>query len=78
MLGWPARSPDLNPIENLWGVLARAVYAESRQFSNVEQLKEAIQHEWSKITQTQLENLVHSMKNRLVEVLKRNGGITFY
>ena len=78
VLGWPARSPDFNPIENLWGVLARAVYAESRQFSNVEQLKEAIQHEWSKITQTQLENLVHSMKNRLVEVLKRNGGVTCY
>ena len=78
VLDWPARSSDLNPIENLWGVLARSVYAESRQFSSVNQLKDAIEHEWSKITQAQLENLVNSMKNRLVEVLKNKGGITSY
>nr|CCA23754.1 protein T04A11.11 putative [Albugo laibachii Nc14] len=36
---WPAKIPDLNPIENVWGVLTRSVYANGRQFSTRTELK---------------------------------------
>ena len=32
LLDWPALTPDLNPIENLWGIVARQVYDGGRQF----------------------------------------------
>ena len=50
VIDWPAKSPDLNPIENLWSLLARAVYADCRQFSNIEELKEAVKEAWENIT----------------------------
>ena len=34
VMHWPAKSPVLNPIENLWGMLVRKVYANGRQFDN--------------------------------------------
>ena len=42
VLLWPSRSPDLNPIENVWGILVRDVYADNRQYQTVEELKTAI------------------------------------
>ncbi|CAF2149472.1 unnamed protein product [Rotaria magnacalcarata] len=50
VLPWPSLSPDLNPIENLWGILARMVYAEGKQFRTKEQLKTAILKSWEKST----------------------------
>ena len=41
----------VNPIENLWGILARCVYANGRQFGNAEALKQEIVNEWRKIDQ---------------------------
>ncbi|KAF0736259.1 hypothetical protein Ae201684P_006988 [Aphanomyces euteiches] len=36
---WPSKSPDLNVIENVWGVLARDVYKNGRQFATKDQLE---------------------------------------
>jgi len=66
---WPARSPDLNPIENLWGILVRRVYANGRQFNAVGDLKEAIREEWSKISAAIRHNLINSMPNRVFNVI---------
>lgn len=42
VMKWPAKSPDLN----LWGILTRAVYANNRQFSSVNELKMQIIKSW--------------------------------
>ena len=42
IMEWPARSPDLNPIENLWGILAKEVYQDGRQFDRVSELRDCV------------------------------------
>lgn len=77
-MNWPARSPDLNPIENLWGILARKVYANGKQFKDEDELIGAILKSWNEITQEELENLVKSMGNRIRAVIAGHGANTKY
>lgn len=75
---WPAYSPDLNPIENLWGILSRKVYANGRQFKDIESLKAAILESWASIEVEMCQKLIKSMKNRIYDVLFNHGGHTKY
>jgi transposase len=38
IIEWPPNSPDLNPIENLCGILVKLIYSNSRKFSSKEEL----------------------------------------
>lgn len=49
--GWPSKSPDMNIIENVWSLLARAVYKEGKQYSNKVELRNSIIHEWRNLEQ---------------------------
>jgi len=64
-------SPDLNPIEHLWGVLKSKV--EERQPKNLQQLKEVVLEEWNSIDNEVCRNLVHSMPRRVAAVVENCG-----
>nr|pir protein ZK218.2 [imported] - Caenorhabditis elegans [Caenorhabditis elegans] len=73
LLDWPARSPDLNPIENLWGILVRIVYAQNKTYPTVASLKQGILDAWKSIPDNQLKSLVRSMEDRLFEIIRTQG-----
>ncbi len=76
VIQWPSMSPDLNPIEHLWGTLKRQV--EHHSPSSIQSLKEVILEEWKKIDLAKCRQLVHSMPRRLGAVIKNHGGQTKY
>ncbi len=76
VIQWPSISPDLNPIEHLWGILKRQV--EHHSPSSIQSLKEVILEEWKKIDLAKCCQLVHSMPRRLGAVIKNHGGHTKY
>uniref|UniRef100_A0A8C2PY89 Myosin, heavy chain 9a, non-muscle n=1 Tax=Cyprinus carpio TaxID=7962 RepID=A0A8C2PY89_CYPCA len=65
---WPAQSPDLNPIENLWGDIKNAV-SEAKP-RNVNELWNVVKESWSGITAERCHKLVDSMPHRCQAVLK--------
>ena len=75
-LPWPAKSPDLNPIELVWDLLDRRVRA--IPLRNVRELAGALVEEWGNISQQELTNLVQSMRRRCTGVLNAAGGHTRY
>lgn len=77
-LPWPARSPDANPIENLWAVLARQVYANGRQYDHEDYLKDALYMAWDDISFAELQSLADSMPSRCSSIVEKHVGPTLY
>ncbi|GFX99877.1 transposable element Tcb2 transposase [Trichonephila clavipes] len=57
-LVWPARSPDLNPIENVWETLGRQVSGRNYPPTNKNTLIRILTEEWDKLPQQLLDNVV--------------------
>ncbi|GFW30976.1 transposable element Tc1 transposase [Trichonephila clavipes] len=73
-LVWPARSPDLNPIENVGDALGRQVAGRNYPPTNKNTLFLALTEEWDKLPQQLLDNVVQSMVRRVECCITLHGG----
>ncbi len=76
VMDWPSISPDLNPIEHLWGILKWKV--EEHKVPNIHQLRDVVMEEWKRTPVATCEALMNSMPKRVEAVLENNGGHTKY
>ncbi|GFX59056.1 transposable element Tcb2 transposase [Trichonephila clavipes] len=73
-LVWPAGSPDLNSIENVWVALRRQVASRNYPPTNKNTLIRALTEEWDKLPQQLLDNIVQSMVRRVKCCITLHGG----
>ncbi|GFX49808.1 transposable element Tcb2 transposase [Trichonephila clavipes] len=72
-MDWPARSPDLNPIEHVWDFLGRRLAARTLPPVTIRELRLALQDEWAELPQQLIDTLILSMGRRCETCLAVRG-----
>ena len=71
LLDFPPYSPDLNPIENLWGILKARV--ETHLARTTEEVERVLKKEWEALNTELLSSLAHSMPTHCAAVVANRG-----
>ncbi|GFT99458.1 transposable element Tcb2 transposase [Trichonephila clavipes] len=72
-MDWPARSPDLNPIEHVWDFLGRRLAARTLPPVTIRELRLALQDECAAVPQQLIDTLILSMGRRCETCLAIRG-----
>lgn len=76
ILDWPGNSPDLNPIENVWGIIKRRIAGKTTTCKQ-ELISSVIQHWFRDATLPDtLSKLIDSIPQRIRAVIDAKGGHT--
>ena len=71
--GFPPNSPDLNPIENIFGILQSHV--NDTQPTTLKELIDSVELCWKNLKMIYIKNTIKSLKKRMEYVLNNNGNI---
>ncbi|GFV12812.1 transposable element Tcb1 transposase [Trichonephila clavipes] len=72
-MDWPARSPNINPIEHVWYFLGRRLAARTLPPVTIRELRLALQDEWAAMPQELIYTLILSMGRRCETCLAVRG-----
>jgi hypothetical protein len=75
---WPAVSPDINPIEHVWGRLNRSVRGRPVPPQTLQDLEQALIEEWNLVPQCDLRRHIRSMLSRCQAAINAHRGHTPY
>ena len=78
VMEWPARSPDLNPIEHVWDMISRRIASRNNAPQTIQELADVLRQEWRAIPQRTIRRLIMSMRNRCRQCIAARGGTTSY
>ena len=76
LLPWPALSPDLSPIENVWAYIANKMVGKC--FLSKDDVWAEVQMEWANVPLAYIQSLYDSMPSRLLAVQQAKGYPTRY
>ena len=76
VMNWPPMSPDLNCIENAWGIVKRKFAPKKR--TTLEEWKKRVEKFWDSLPLDLFEALILSQERRVEACIKARGGHTKY
>jgi len=70
---WPAQSPDINPIEDIWSWMARKINL--RRYKNMQELEDAIFDLWAQIPQSIIQTYISRLQKKYEYIIETEGAL---
>lgn len=77
-MSWPAQSPELNMIENVWLYIKRKLQSHIHMINSPDELLQQTLQIWQDINLNYVRNLYESLPRRIQQVIRLKGHLTKY